>query len=159
MRGASIAAKIHLYKVTVIPILDYCCCIWDSYFTTQIDVLEFVQHLAFKIIANNWSYSISTLTSLPFLTEFPTLTTYFQVLAFQHVLTGLSPIPSSSFLFRPPTITRFTDDHKLIVPFAATLSHQQSFFVRGTTLWNAQPTDVASRFSSKNFKMILQNHF
>lgn len=69
MRDASIATKKHLYKTTIIPILDYCCCVCAPYYTTQIYELESVQLFAFKIIANNWSYSTSTLTSLPFLRD------------------------------------------------------------------------------------------
>ena len=33
----------HLYKVTVSPILNYCCCIWDPTYATYINQLESVQ--------------------------------------------------------------------------------------------------------------------
>ena len=161
LQNASIAAKLHLYKSSVLPILDYCCCVWAPHHTNLIEELESVQHLAFKIISNNWSCSVSNLMSLPFFKSISPLTvrrSYFLVLNVQRIITGRSPL-LSSFEFSSPSATRSSDEYKLIEPHVQTLSHQSSFFIKGIKLWNSLPSDIASVYTSKNFKLILKHHF
>ena len=64
LKSLSITAKIHLYESCIIPLLDYCCCVWDPHLLKYIEELQSVQLFAFKIIANNWTTSISDLHNL-----------------------------------------------------------------------------------------------
>ena len=42
-----------LYQTIVLPILDYCSCLWDPYQTTYIETLECVQEFAAKVVMKN----------------------------------------------------------------------------------------------------------
>ena len=44
----------YLYKATVLPILDYCCCVWDPYQSTHTAKLEKVQKFAAKLATGLW---------------------------------------------------------------------------------------------------------
>lgn len=161
LKSLSISAKIHLYKSCIIPLLDYCCCVWDPYHQKYIEELQSVQAFAFKIIANNWSYSTSDLASLPYLVSIPPLASrrsYFKLLSVGKILSGQSPMPQSTFSFQSPSATRSSKDYKLQKPFVSTLSHQSSFLVSSITLWNELPAEIASAYTSKNFKYLLKSY-
>ena len=47
----------YLYKSTIVPLLDYCCCVWDLYHTTYIAKLAKVQKFRAKLSTGLWSQS------------------------------------------------------------------------------------------------------
>ena len=52
-----------LYKALVLPMLDYCSCVWDPSSTILSDKLESVQRFAAKLCTKRWSDSPTSLIS------------------------------------------------------------------------------------------------
>ena len=80
-------------RATVLPILDYCCCVWDPYQSTHTAKLEKVQKFAAKLATGLWLENYDYLLSL---LNWPTLATRRQqqkLLLCRRILTGNSIIP------------------------------------------------------------------
>ena len=54
---------IQLYKSTVLPLLDYCSCVWDPDQTTYINMIEGVQKFAARLATKQWNTSYNNLLS------------------------------------------------------------------------------------------------
>lgn len=52
-----------LYKLTTVPHLDYCCCVWDPHHTTHVKQLKSAQSFAAKIVTTDWTTDTEILKS------------------------------------------------------------------------------------------------
>lgn len=146
----------HLYKVTVLPILDYCCCTWDPTYATYINQLESVQRFAARLCTKQWQGSCSQLLSQLKWPPLYTRRSRQKVILCRRILRSESIIPSSHFTpLVNPNPRLYHHDTPLQTPFARTNSFKSSFFVCVTKLWNSLSNEVVSAHSSLAFKRLL----
>ena len=90
-----------LYKSTVLPLLDYCACVWDPHQVTKIQKLEVVQRFAAKLATGLWSSGCQDPIQLM---NSPPLATHRKrqkLLLRRRILLGGSVIPPSVFTPHP----------------------------------------------------------
>ena len=96
---------IQLYKSTVLPLLDYCSCVWDPYQTTYINMIEGVQKFAARLATKQWNTSYNDLLAQ---LGWPLLSTrrkQQKLFLCHRILSGYSIILPSSFTPHPsPTL-------------------------------------------------------
>ena len=68
------------------------------------------------------------------------------------ILKGHSIIPPTYFTPHPNPRRRLHHSYPLVTPFARTASHQSSFFISCTRVWNSLPDQVVSAPSRFSFK-------
>ena len=87
----------HLYKSLVLPILDYCSCVWDPHLSGNVNKLEKVQTFAARLVTGKWSEGSEKLREE---LSWPLLSTRrsFQKLSLcRRILNGHSLIPDTVF--------------------------------------------------------------
>ena len=141
-----------LYKSLVVPILDYCSCVWDPNYTLYIDKLESVQKFATKVILRDWNSCYNNrmkLLNLPLLSIWRKR----QKLSLRYtIVTGRSIIPPSLFTPHPCPSLRHVHHMPLYYPRFRTTSHQASFYVSVIPLWSTLHRTIVSSPSSNSFK-------
>ena len=113
----------------VVPILDYCSCVWDPNYTLYIDKLESVQKFATKVILRDWNSCYNDrmkVLNLPLLS----IRRKKQKLSLCYrIVNGRSIIPPSLFTSHPYSSLRHAHHMPLYYPKFRTTSHQASFYV------------------------------
>ena len=123
-----------LYKSLVLPILDYCSCVWDPHFATHENKLESVQALAAKIATKQWNSNYNNLLKL---LSWPRLSIRRKK---QRVsLCHRSLHHPVLFLHPHPSHLRHNHHMPLFYPKIRTSAHLSSFSVSVLPLWNSLP--------------------
>ena len=146
----------YLYKATVLPILDYCCCVWDPYQSTHTAKFEKVQKFAAKLATGLWLDNYDHLLSL---LNWPTLAIRRQqqkLLVCRRILTGNSIIPPTIFTPHPAPDLRHCHNLPLYRPPTRTQAHLGSYFPSIVPLWNSLPQHTVSASTQLAFKRSLK---
>ena len=144
-----------LYKSTVLPLLDYCACVWDPHQVTKIQKLEAVQRFAAKLATGLWLAGCQDPTRL---INWPPLVTRRKrqkLLLCRRILLGGSIIPSSIFTPHPHPSTRLHHCIALYCPNTRTSAHLHSYFPSTVKLWNDLSTELISVRTQTTFKLWL----
>ena len=113
-------------QTLVLPNLDYCSCVWDPHLKTSTQV-EAVQSFAAKLSTKRWSDSYESLLSRLDWEPLTSRHSRQKLLLCHRILLGSS-------LISPPT--PILTLNITLVPFAQTVTFQNSFFVSVASLWN-----------------------
>ena len=143
---------IRLYKVQVLPILEYGSVVWDPHFKKDQILLENVQLFALRIATKSWSEQYSTLTSRFQLPTLSSRRSYHKLLCTYKFLNGYSFCPSGLFTFHHDPNPRLYHSKHLVQPFARTVSFFNSYFVSSVRLWNSLPNEVVLCNNISSFK-------
>ena len=140
----------------MLPILDYCSCVWDPHLSGNVNKLEKVQTFAARLVTGKWSEGSEKLREE---LSWPLLTTRrsFQKLSLcRRILNGHSLIPDT--VFPPNTSSHLRHPNSRPLNFARTNYHKHSFFVSVIELWNALPEDIVSSDTVSAFKRHLKSY-
>ena len=127
-QSESVHHIVQLYKWTVLPHLEYCCCVWDPHHSTYSHQLEFVQKFAAKLATRHWSDSYDSLLAR---LNWPLLSIRRQqqkVTLCRRILREESAIPSTHFSPHPPPNPRRHNQCALCAPFARTSAFKSSYY-------------------------------
>ena len=138
-----------LYKSLVVPILDYCSCVWDPNYTLYIDKLESVQKFATKVILRDWNSCYNDRMKLLYLPLLSIRCKRQKLSLCYRIVTGRSIIPPSLFTPHPCPSLRHAHHMPLYYPRFRTTSHQASFYVSVIPLWNTLITVLVDRGRGK----------
>ena len=112
-----------LYRVLVLPKLDYCCCVWDPSTSVLVKRLESVNKFAAKICTKRWS-GPSSLSHLGW-SDLSIRRKIQKVMLCRRILHKHSIIPSTAYFSSPKSTTRSSIlKHAIFIPFARTKSFQ-----------------------------------
>ena len=134
-----------LYKSVILPHLDYCSSVWDSYHKVHIQNLEHVQTFAARLVTSNWSGNGESLHSLLSWPKFATRRQFQKICLCRRILTGGSLIPIC-FFFEPhphPTSSH-CNSLPLHRPYVRTLHYRNSFKLSVVNVWNGIYEDTVS---------------
>ena len=169
---------LHLYRVLVLPTLDYCSSVWDPRTSLLVNKLESVQRLAARFITNCWFTPHSSTHPIHSLGLCPLKERRWRqkTMICARILKGHSIIPPTYFTPHPnprrptkgggkATTVKLASSkpkgchhsYPLVTPFARTASHQSSFFISCTRVWNSLPDQVVSAPSRFSFKKRLKS--
>ena len=146
----------YLYKATVLPLLDYCCCVQDPHQSTYTAKLEKVQKFAAKLASGLWSENYNHILTL---LNWPLLATGRQqqkLLLCRRILTGNSIIPPSIFTPHPAPDLCHSHDFLLYRPQTRTQAHLGLYFPSVVPLWNSLPSTIESASTQLVFKHSLK---
>ena len=137
----------YLYKVTVLPVLDYCCCVSDPYQSTHTAKLEKVQKFAAKLATGLWleNYSHFSIGQL----WRPDNNNKSYCYAEEH---GNSILPPTIFTPHPAPDLRHCHNLPLYRPPTRTQAHLGSYFPSVVPLWNSLSQHTVSASSQLAFK-------
>ena len=152
-------AIITLYKVQVLPILDYGCIVWDPQFKKDSLLIENIQLFAARMATKAWHADASTLNSILNLTPIASRRAYFKVLYAFKFLNGFLYCPPGYFILRSNANLRTSHTKQLVQPFAKTCAFFSSYFVSTVKLWNTLPADAVLTESICTFKNCIKSHF
>ena len=150
---------IQLYKSLVLPILDYCSCVWDPHFATHENKLESVQALAAKIATKQWNSNYNDLLKLLSWPRLSIRRKKQKVSLCHRIISGHSIIPPSFFSPHPSPHLRHNHHMPLSYPKIRTSAHLSSFSVSVIPLWNSLPPSVVSVSNSVSLKNALSRFF
>ena len=125
----------------VLPLLNYCSCVWDPYQTTYINMIEGVQKFTARLATKQWNTSY-LLVQL----GWPLLSTrrkQQKLFLCHHILSGYSIIPPSSFTPHPSPTLRHSHHLPLYRPVTRSTAYSASFFP-SVPLWNNLPRDTCN---------------
>ncbi len=148
-KEANSSVSLHLYRMVVLPTLDYCSSVWDPHLKILSDKLQSVQKLALRLF---FKYSAR---HVPYTSHLPSLRDRRRkqkIKVCAKILSDSSIIPSSVYTPHPFPSQRLHHSLPLLVPFARTSFHQASFFTSSAVLWNGLPERVVSAPSLASFK-------
>lgn len=149
-----------LYLTIVRPVLEYCGAVWDPHQLYNISKLERVQSFGARLVTGQWSSSGSALCEELGWPSLARRRSFHRLCLCRRILEGGSLIPDSTFI--PSTSVtssrRPSNSCPLHVPFVRTAYHQQSFFVKTVSLWNALPDRIISLPSTLVFKRQLKSY-
>ena len=139
-----------LYKLTVLPHLDYCMCLGSPPSKVQGNI-ELCTSFASKVVLQNWTAPQQQKLSI---LKWPCLDNRRQVqklIMCRKIVNGQSCIPPSAFTPHPYPSLRHSDSLPLLVPQTHSVSHRSSVFVSVVSLWNSLPSTIPLT-SSATFK-------
>ena len=145
-----------LYTSTVLPLLDYCACVWDPHqvMITYSNKLEATQKFAAKLATGLWSSSQDPVNQLNW-SSLAARRRKQKLLLCRRILLGGSIIPASVFTPHPHPSPRFHHSMALYGPNIKTLAHLHFFFPSVIKLWNKLPCDFISVSTQATFKRML----
>ena len=149
---AEFSPSLPLFKSTVLPLLDYCSCVWDPYQTTYINMIEGVQKFAARLATKQWNTSYNDLLAQ---LGWPLLSTrrkQQKLFLCHRILSGYSIIPPSSFTPHPSPTLRHSHHLPLYRPITRSTAYSASFFPSVIPLWNNLPRDTVLATSHSAFK-------
>ena len=150
---------VRLYQSLVLPVLDYCCSVWDPQQKTNIDKLERVQTFAARLATGHWMDDQFSLREELGWCPLSTRRAYQKLCLCRRITTGKSLIPPSAFKPHPsPSKLRHTNSLALFRPRARTSYTNHSFFISTIPLWNSLPEAVVKLLSNIAFKKHLKLH-
>ena len=158
-RGASVFAKLPLYKSLVVPLLEYASPVWSPHTKKDIQKLEKVQRHVTKAILGYQEIDYETrlcLLGLDYLEDrrkIKDLTTCYKY------MNGFIDVDRHHFSPSHFLRTRSHNDSKLQVHFCRTNYFLFSFFNRVVTSWNSLPNFVVSAQNPNLFKKHLLLYF
>ena len=141
-----------LYKSTVLPLLDYCACVWDPHQVAKIQKLEAVQRFAAKLATGLWSSGCQDPIQLMNWPPLATRQKRQKLLLCRRILLGGSIIPSSIFTPHPHHSPRLHHCMALHRPNTRTSAHLHSFFPSTGKLLNKLPSELISIRTQATFK-------
>ena len=153
---ASQSTIAQLYKSTVLPHLEYCCCMWEPHHSTYSRQLESVQKFAAKLATRRWSDSYDSLLAR---LNWPLLSIRHKqqkVTLCRRILREESAIPSTYFSPHPHPNPRRHHQCALYAPFARTSAFKFSYFISVVCVWSSLPSSVVNVTSSFSFKRCLK---
>ena len=134
-----------LYKVLVIPILEYAVPIWSPYLQKNIYALERVQHRTLKYalpMSSKDSAYKERLTMLGW-SSLQSRRSYLSLLECYKTIHGLNGLKCDEyFKFNSHSRTRSNHSFKLRQPLARVNCFLHSLFVRIIKQWNALPKEI-----------------
>jgi len=116
-----------LYKLTVLPHLDYCASVWDLHQAKYKEKLNSVQAFASKVVLQSWTTPRQQRLSM---LKWPCLEDRRKVqklIMCHKIINGRSCIPSSTFSQHPYPSLRHSHSLPLFVPQSHSVSHRSSF--------------------------------
>ena len=145
-----------LYTSTVLPLLDYCACVWDPYQATFSNKLETIQKFAAKLATGLWASGHDAINKL----NWPPLAMRRKkqkLLLCRRILLGGSIIPASVFSPHPHPSPRLHHCMALQGQRAKTSAHLYSYFPSVIKLWNKLPSEFISVSTQATFKYLLSS--
>ena len=133
-----------LYKSLVVPILDYCSCMWDPNYTLYVDKLESVQKFATKVILRDWNSCYNYWMKLLNLLLLSIRRKKQKLFLCYRIVTGRSIIPPTLFTPHPCPSLRHAHHIPLYYPRFRTSSHQASFYVSVIPFWKTLHRTIVS---------------
>ena len=158
-RPAGRRALSRLYTSTVLPLLDYCACVWDPHQVSYIAKLEAVQKFAAKLATGLWSPGHQDPVQLMNWCPLVVRRKIQKLLLCRRILLGGSIIPASTFAPHPRPSPRLHHSMALHRPRTKTSAHLHSFLPNVVKLWNNLPpqlVDVTVR-TQASFKHLLSS--
>ena len=153
------ATLLTMYKSLVLPILDYCCFVWDPHLVKHVKLLESVQIFACRIATGLWDMSHDQLRSRCNLPLLSVRRQYFKYCFVYKALNNLTYCPPSIFKFKAISSVRTRNSHNLQLYqfFARTASSLNSFLNSSVSLWNNLPYHIVSSKAHYSFKLLIRN--
>ena len=148
----------HLFKATVLPILDYCSSVWDPHHAVHSDKLEKVQKFTAKLATRKWSANYTHLLSQLGWPPLSHRRKSQKVLLCRRILLGHSVISPATFTPHPSPRLRHSHNLPLYRPQTRSHAHLNSFFPCVVPLWNSLPQDIVSARTQSSFKRKLKTH-
>ena len=144
---------LHLYKVLVLPLLDYSSSIWAPAQACHTLKLERVQNFATRVIANNWSKDAGPIKDSLGLVTLASHRNFQRICLCRRILLKSSLVPSTTFTPHPNQSVRHQNSLPLFRPFVRTSHYRNFFTIAVIDLWNKIPEEViSSSLSGKTFK-------
>jgi len=133
------------FKTYVLPILDYCSCIWYPYLLHDIDILGSVQRFFYYLrLTGLWVVNYGNRLLQCNLTSLERRRLLFNIVLCYKIVYNLVGLKFSDlFGFDKSTITR-GHNFKLIIPKTKTNCRQRFFAVRIVPVWNFLPRDLVN---------------
>ena len=139
---AGLSCIAQLFKSTVLPLLEYCSCVWDPHHSTLANKVEGVQKFATRIATRDWTGNYENLRSQLGWPPLATRRVRQKLLLCRRILSGNSIILAYSFSRHPAPELRHSHQFPLYRPVTRSSAHLNSFFPSVVPLWNALPPDV-----------------
>ena len=133
-----------LYKAIVLPLLEYCCCVWDPPHNLNVNCLECIQSFAARIVTNAWS---SDGADLRIDLGWPTLQSRRlaqKICLCYSIVQDRSIIPKSFFQAHPRPGRTHKNSTPLFQPFVWTYHHMDSFRYFVIKHWNQLPATFST---------------
>ena len=142
-RGSGRRSLERLYHSLVLPLLDYCCGVWDPQLKTYIEKLEKVQTFAARLVTGRWKDDQFALREELGWRPLATRRSFHTLCLCRRILTSSSLIPPSAVQPHPnPSKLRHTNSQALFRPWVRTSYTDHSFFLSIIPLWNVLPEAV-----------------
>ena len=136
-----------LYKSTVLPLLDYCSCVWDVRKCAEVCSKD----CHWSLVCQSWRplYPIGMATPLQS-EEVPKTLCH-------RILSGCSIISPESFIPHPSPNLRHSHNLPLYQPPTRTQAHL-GYFPSVVPIWNSLPSDIVTSHSHLSFKHKLKSY-
>ena len=146
-----------LYKLQVLPIVDYTCVVWDPHSKKDQHLLESVQTFTLSMASRSWRVNVEELNSQFQLPTHASRRSYFKLLTTFKFLNGLLYCPSDLFVFNASPNTRVSHSSQL-VPFDKTAAYFNSFLLEVLD-YGILYQQIMYIMTVRQFKKCLQNTF
>ena len=153
------ATLLKLYLTIIRPNLEYASSVWDPFHKLEIDALESVQKFGLRMCFKSWNESYDDLLER---TKVPPLKMRRAQMKLCHlfkIIKKITEFPNAPVTPRAvPYKSRSINVNTISIPWANTLSYQQSSFPHTLSLWNKLPEDITNATSVTSFKQQLTSY-
>ena len=145
-----------LFKLVILPHLEYGCVVWDPHLSKDISTIENVHKFALKVCSKQWRASYKSLCNIIHAPSMSERRTQLRLITLYNILHGNLSVPSHSMTSKHlPYATRLINKHQLVVPYCRTNSFKNSFFPFAISHWNNLSFDTKRVTSQAMFRNLL----
>ena len=136
------------------PTLEYASCIWDPYEKGDIEKIEMVQRRGARFVNHRYHNrsSVSDMIQSLNWNSLEHRRKQSRLILLYKIICEKIAIDPANNLQKPTRQSRTNSTLSYAVPYASTLSHQQSFYPRTIRDWNLLPYEVQSAGSVEAFR-------
>ena len=145
-----------LYRMTIRPLAEYACTVWDPYLDKNISALENLQKFVLRICLKLWQENYSSLIDRSIFPKLCQRRCQLRLtLIFKKVFSLVDyPTPPKTRVILYEQ--RYPNKAQLVVPFAHKSFFKNSFFPKSISEWNSLCTDVSTISSIAESKNSIQ---
>jgi len=160
LHSSPVQIKEYLYKQLLLPSIEYCSAIWDTYYLTDINKIEMIQHHAVRFVLNKpWhklSHDHDSITEMLTNIEWTKLEEWRKIAKltlFFKIMRDLLEVPAWCIpQLTPYAATRTQHSLKLKYIYSRTDLHKNSFLPRSICMWNDLNIPNIDTISLADFK-------
>ena len=147
-----------MYISLVRPNLEYASQVWSPYKVGEINSIEGVQKFALRMCAKNWDANYEELLQLFSVPNMQQRRAYLDLCSMFRIIHGLFHFPDNIYCHNDvQRVTRSSNPHSFICPFARTCYYYNSYVPRSIRLWNSLPTSLTNNTVISSISLFKSN--